>query len=197
MQIDKNRDYQVGPYTYRNFITLILEEKLLILRERNHPDVKKWMFTKEDIKEDSHLAYIEGLKKREDAFYWLMEREGKPVGVLSIIHCDYAKEEGEPGYYLFASEQEGGYGLEMQYYYKKFFFEELGLKNLFGHLLYGNTNAYLMSCFYGAVKDGEMEEDGRRYIVMHTPKENFERVSPNKLVSQFVKYVKSNPVVWE
>ena len=161
MQIDKNRDYQVGPYTYRNFITLTLEEKLMILRERNHLDVKKWMFTKEDISEEGHLAYIEGLKTRDDAYYWLMLRDGKPVGVLSI------------------------------------FFEELGLKNLFGHLLYGNTNAYLMSCFYGAVKDSEMEEDGRKYLVMHTPKENFEKISPVKLVSQFVKYVKANPVVWE
>ena len=127
MQIDKNRDYQVGPYTYRNFITLTIEEKMMILRERNHPDVKKWMFTKEDITEEGHLAYIEGLKTRDDAYYWLMLHDGKPVGVLSIIHCDFENDEGEPGYYLFASEQEGGYGLEMQYYYKKFFFEELGL----------------------------------------------------------------------
>ena len=156
MQIDKNRDYQLGPYTYRNFINLSLDEKLMILRERNHPDVKKWMFTEDDIKEENHLAYIEGLKNCDDAYYWLMEREGKPVGVLSIIHCDFEKEEGEPGYYLFASEQESGYGLEMQYYYKKFFFDVLGLQNLFGHLLSGNTNAYLMTCFFGAVKDGEM-----------------------------------------
>lgn len=197
MQIDKNRTYQVGPYTYRNFITLSLEEKLMILRERNHPDVKKWMFTKEDITEEGHLAYIESLKTRDDAYYWLMERDGAPVGVLSIIHCDFEKEEGEPGYYLFASEQEGGNGLEMQYYYKKFFFEELGLKNLFGHLLYGNTNAYLMSCFYGAVKDGEMEEGGRKYLIMHTPKENFEKILPKKLASQFIKFVKAHPVLWE
>ena len=79
MQIDKNRTYQAGPYTYRNFITLSLEEKLMILRERNHPDVKKWMFTKEDITEEDHLAYIEGLKNRDDAYYWLMERDGVPV----------------------------------------------------------------------------------------------------------------------
>lgn len=197
MLIDKNKTYQVGPYTYRNFITLSLEEKLMILRERNHPDVKKWMFTKEDIQEESHLAFIEGLKDRDDKYYWLMEREGEAVGVLSIIHCDFEKEEGEPGYYLFASQQDGGTGLEMQYYYKKFFFDTLGAKNIFGHLLYGNTNAYLMSCFFGAVKDGEVTEDGRRYLVMHTPKESFEKISPEKLTQQFVKYARANRVVWE
>lgn len=197
MLIDKEKDYQVASFTYRNFINLSEEDKLMILRERNHPDVKKWMFTNEDIKEESHLAFINGLKKRDDAYYWLMLREGKPIGVLSIIHCDFQKEEGEPGYYLFAAEQDSGIGLEMQFCYKKFFFETLGMKNLFGHILYGNTNAYLMSCFFGAVKDGEMTEDGRHYLLMHTPKENFERIVPDKLIMQFVKYVKANPVKWD
>jgi len=197
MQIDKNRDYQVGPYTYRNFITLSLEEKLMILRERNHPDVKKWMFTKNDILEEDHLAYIESLKTRNDAYYWLMEYDRKPVGVLSIIHCDLQKEEGEPGYYLFASQQDTGNGLEMQYCYKKLFFDILGIQKLVGHVLYGNTNAYLMSCFYGAETVCEIVDDGRRYLEVHTSKVNFEKVSPLKLVSQFVKYVKANPVVWE
>lgn len=197
MLIDKLKDYKVGPYTYRNFITLTLEEKLMILKQRNHPDVKKWMFTEEDIKESDHLAFINGLAHRTDAYYWLMERDGNAIGVLSIIHCDDEKNEGEPGYYLFASEQDSGWGLEMQYYYKKFFFEELGLNNLFGYLLYGNTNAYLLSCFFGAEKDGELMDKGHKYIVMHTPKQNFEKISPQKLTSQFVKYVKANPVVWE
>ena len=86
MLIDKEKDYQVASFTYRNFINLSEEDKLMILRERNHPDVKKWMFTNEDIKEESHLAFINGLKKRDDAYYWLMLRECKPIGVL-IISC--------------------------------------------------------------------------------------------------------------
>ncbi len=197
MQIDKYKEYQVGSYSYRSFTTLSLDEKLMVLRERNHPDVKKWMFTKEDIKEEEHLSFIEGLKSRDDAFYWLMKYDGKPVGVLSIIHCDLNEEEGEPGYYLFASEQDAGNGLEMQYCYKKFFFEILGVKKLIGHLLYGNTNAFLMSGFFGAVKVGEFMEDDRRYIVVHTLKESFDKISPFKLASQFIKYVKTNPIVWE
>lgn len=197
MLIDRNKEYHVGPFTYCNFIILSMDEKLMILRERNHPDVKKWMFTKDDITEKSHLAFIDSLKTRNDAYYWLMKYEGKPVGVLSIIHCDFEKLEGEPGYYLFATEQESGNGLEMQYYYKCFFFNVLGIKKLVGHVLYGNTNAFLMSCFYGAVKVGEITQDGRRYIVVHTSKDSFDKINPVKLISQFVKYVKANPVVWE
>ena len=197
MLIDRNIDYQVGPFTYRNFIALTHEEKIMILRERNHPDVKKWMFTKDNISETSHLSFIENLKDREDAYYWLMDYYGVPIGVLNLVHCNYENEEAEPGYYLFASKQDSGNGLEMQYYYKKFFFELLGVKKLVGHVLYGNTNAYLMSRFYGAVSTGEIIQDGRRYLVVHTAKEDFEKIEPSRLAMQFVKYVKANPIIWE
>ena len=197
MLIDKNKEYQVGSYTYRNFVDLSLDEKLMILRERNHPDVKKWMFTNEDISVENHLAFIEGLTTRNDAFYWLMEYEKKPVGVLNIIHCDFEKSEGEPGYYLFASEQNSGNGLEMQYCYKKLFFDIFGVKNLIGHVLYGNTDAYQMSCFYGAETIGEIIQDGRKYLVVQTSSENFKKILPSRLALQYIKYIKSNPVLWE
>lgn len=197
MLIDKCKTYTVGEYTYRNFVTLSKEELLMILRERNQPDVKKWMFTNDDIGEDEHLAFAEGLKNRDDVFYWLMEYSGESIGVLSLIHVDYDRKEGEPGYYLFASQQNSGIGLEMQYSYKKLFFDQLGLNSLPGNILRGNTTAYQMSSFFGAVEDGIIERDGRKYIAMHTPKENFEKIGERKLTSQFIRYIKTHPVSWE
>lgn len=197
MFIDKFETYAEGDYTYRNFVTLSKDELLLILRERNHPDVKKWMFNNEDIQEGDHLAFVEGLKNRNDAYYWLMEYKGVPIGVLSLIHINYEMEEGETGYYLFASHQDSGLGLDMQFHYKKLFFSHLGVRNLPGEILWGNTNAYQMSLFFGAEVDGTMEREGRKYVVMHTSKENFEKIEGRKLTSKFIKYIKSHPVSWE
>ena len=142
MQIDKSKDYKILSYTFRNFINLTFREKRMVLHERNHPDVKKWMFTNEDIREKDHLRFIDSLVDRNDAFYWLVERDDVPVGVLSIVHCNYEKNEGESGYYLFSAQQDSGIGLELQYAYKKFFFETVGVENLPGHILYGNTTDY-------------------------------------------------------
>ena len=91
MQIDKSKDYKILSYTFRNFINLTFREKRMVLHERNHPDVKKWMFTNEDIREKDHLRFIDSLVDRNDAFYWLVERDDVPVGVLSIVHCNYEK----------------------------------------------------------------------------------------------------------
>lgn len=197
MQIDKFKTYVLEDYTYRNFVTLSREELLNILKERNHPDVKKWMFTKDDILEKDHLNFVEGLKNRDDAFYWLMEYKGVPIGVLSLIRINYELEEGETGYYLFASQQDSGIGLDMQFHYKKLFFTLFGVRNLPGEILWGNTNAYQMSMFLGAIVDGTIEQNGRKYIVMHTPKENFEKIEERKLTSQFIKYIKTHPVSWK
>lgn len=197
MFINKFKNYIVGEFTYRNFITLSRDELLMILKERNHPDVKKWMFTNDDILENDHFSFVDSLKNRNDAYYWLMEYHGVPIGVLSLIHIDYDLEEGEAGYYLFASQQNSGIGLDMQFYYKKLFFNHFGMRNLPGTIMWGNSNAYQMSLFLGAVVDNTIEQNGRKYIVMHTPKENFEIIDDYKLSSQFIKYIKSHPVLWE
>lgn len=197
MLIDKFKTYAIGEFTYRNFVTLSRDELLKVLKERNHPDVKKWMYTNDDIQEKDHLSFVEGLKTRNDAYYWLMAYKGEPIGVLCLIHVDYELEQGEPGYYLFASQQNSGIGLDMQYNYKKLFFTHFGLRNLPGNILWGNTNAYLMSMFLGAVSDGTIEHDGRKYIVMHTPRENFELIDDHKLTSRFIKYIKTHPVSWK
>lgn len=197
MLIDKYKDYVVGDYTFRNFVNLSKDELLMILRERNHPDVKKWMFTIEDIQEKDHLEYAEHLKTRDDAFYWLIMHKDEPIGVLSLLHCDYNKEEGVTGYYLFASQQDSGIGLDMQFHYKKFFFDILEVKNLPGEILWGNTSAYQMSMFFGQVVDGVEIREGRKYIIAHTPKENFDKIEYRKLASQFIKFIKANPVKWE
>lgn len=197
MYINKLKTYSIGEYTYRNFVTLSRDELLMILKERNHPDVKKWMITNDNIQEKDHLSFVDGLKNRNDAYYWLMEYKGNPIGVLSLIHVDYDLEEGEPGYYLFASQQDSGIGLDMQYNYKNLFFTHIGLQNLPGNILWGNTNAYQMSMFLGAVSDGTIERNGRKYVVMHTPRENFEKIDARKLTSRFIKYIKTHPVSWD
>lgn len=197
MQIDKYLDYKVGKFTYRNFVTLSKEEQLMVLRERNNPAVKKWMFTQEDIREEDHLRFIEGLKERTDAYYWLMLMDGNPVGVLSLLHCDEQKASGEPGYYLFADYADSGVGLEMHYCYKKLFFEEFGLEVLPGYILVGNTSAYQLACFFGAERCGTKVEEGRTYVAMQTRRERFLQVEGDKLASRFVRFLKSNKVVWE
>ena len=45
-----------------NFIDLELEEKEMILKWRNHPEIRKWMYNQDEIKLEEHLSFIESLK---------------------------------------------------------------------------------------------------------------------------------------
>lgn len=193
MYIDKNKDYVIGSFRFRNFINLNSNEKLMILKERNHPDVKKWMFTNNDILEEDHICFINSLKNRNDAFYWLIERNGMAIGVLSIVKCDYDKGEGESGYYLFANYQKSGFGLELHYAYKKLFFNTFSFKRLLGHIQVGNDNSYYLTAFFGGKKNGIIEIDNQKYYDMYTDKEQFLNVLPDKLASRFIKFLKTSP----
>ena len=197
MKIIKNMDYTSGDFRYRNFTTLSVDELLMILRERNHPDVKKWMYTDEDIEESSHLAFVENLKTRDDAFYWLMLYREEPIGVLSLVHCDYDKNEADPGYYLFANYQNAGIGLEMHVGYKNFMFHQLGVDTLASNILYGNSSAMQLTLFFGGQIGKEKIIDGKRFVSVRTTKEDYDAVDKNRLTLNFVKYIKKNPIKWE
>ncbi len=47
---------------YTKFQDLSLEEKKEVLEWRNHPEIRKWMYNKEEITLENHLKFIENLK---------------------------------------------------------------------------------------------------------------------------------------
>ena len=57
-----------------NFIDLKLEEKEMILKWRNHPDIRKWMYNQDEIKFEEHLNFIDSLKLRKDKLYFLVKK---------------------------------------------------------------------------------------------------------------------------
>lgn len=74
MNIDKEKEYTFGNYTYVNFTQLSRDELVTILKWRNHPDIRMCMNTTEPIPLEGHLAFCESLKNREDKFYWMIKK---------------------------------------------------------------------------------------------------------------------------
>lgn len=197
MLIDRDRVYTVGIYSYKNFVSLSKEEIKLVWEWRNHDKTRKWMINQNKITRENHLTFLGKLKIREDAFYWLMFRENKPIGVLSIVNVDYLRLECDPGYYLAPDLDGTGLGLEMHYHYKQLIFNYLGFDCLVSHILFGNTNAYQLSLFFGAEKEGEEHINGEKYVIVRTPKSRFNKIRREKLINQFVKFNRENPIKWE
>lgn len=82
-----------------NFTDLSLNEKKMLLEWRNHPKIRRWMFTRDKIELTNHLNYIESLKKKQDRLYFLVKKEEKPIGVIDFTNIDEKNKTTEFGIY--------------------------------------------------------------------------------------------------
>ncbi|WP_309498784.1 UDP-4-amino-4,6-dideoxy-N-acetyl-beta-L-altrosamine N-acetyltransferase [Sulfurovum sp.] len=80
-----------------NFTDLTLGQKKMILEWRNHPDVRKWMYTDDEIALKDHVEFIESLNNRKDKVYFLLQNETESIGVIDFT--DITKDSCEFGLY--------------------------------------------------------------------------------------------------
>jgi len=71
-----------------NFIELTYDEKLMVLEWRNHPDVKKWMYTTENIEKEAHLKFIVSLKNNKNKLYFVVKQKDKYLGVIDFTELN-------------------------------------------------------------------------------------------------------------
>lgn len=67
-----------------NLIDLNHEQKKMILGWRNHPDVRKWMYSKDIIAYDEHIAFLNSLHSRKDEYYFLIKKNKQYIGVIDL-----------------------------------------------------------------------------------------------------------------
>jgi len=194
MNIEKDKIYSYKDYSYKNFVVLSEGELKMILSWRNSLEVRQWMMNTEPIELKSHLEYVKQLKNRIDVFYWLIMRKEIPVGVLNITNVDFSDSTGVPGFYLSPALLHKGEGILVLQNYKEFLLDVLGFEQLFGHNYIENINALQLSLFFGAVVDGLIEKNGRKYVSLTLKKDKFKYYDTGRLMYSFVKFNRNNPV---
>lgn len=163
IQIDKHKIYESHGYRFKNFICLTAEEKLMILNWRNHENVRKMMVNKDIIPLENHLAFIDGLKDRDDCYYWLViDPNGTNIGVLDVIHVNEKEDIGEMGYYL--NQEEMGKGFEFMIECNYFVCHKLKLKYNMVTIDMSNRDILLFNMYLGATFEGIKEIDGIKYL---------------------------------
>jgi UDP-2,4-diacetamido-2,4,6-trideoxy-beta-L-altropyranose hydrolase/UDP-4-amino-4,6-dideoxy-N-acetyl-beta-L-altrosamine N-acetyltransferase len=71
-----------------NYINLNEDEKNLALKMRNHPQVKKWMYSQEKISKKNHHTFIENLSIASTKRYFLVKYKSNIVGVINFSEID-------------------------------------------------------------------------------------------------------------
>ncbi len=77
-----------------HFIELSNDEKKMVLKWRNHSNVKKWMYNTENILLENHLNFIKTLANQKDKIYFLVKSHQKYIGVIDFtnitsIDCEF------------------------------------------------------------------------------------------------------------
>lgn len=192
--ICRNEIYNFENYTFKNYVQLTDLEKLMILDWRNHFNNRKWMFNQSLIKLDDHLRFIESLENVSDRMYWLVQKDGEPIGGLNLIHIQN-NEIAEIGYFLDPNKQGGGLGLDFVFKSIKFAFEVLGIKLLQGNVMDKNKAAYLLNSFLGFkyIKEytEEIDKSSFKFHYCELKKEDFyNNIVTKNDIEQFVKFYK-------
>ncbi|GAB6045677.1 UDP-4-amino-4,6-dideoxy-N-acetyl-beta-L-altrosami ne N-acetyltransferase [Caminibacter profundus] len=105
----------------KNFVNLTLNEKKEVLEWRNHPEIRKWMYNKEEIPLKNHLEFIESLKKDKSKLYFKMDN----IGVINYKISNNTAEIG-----LHKNPEKKGVGKILMQKLIDYGFNELNLKTL-------------------------------------------------------------------
>lgn len=136
------RDWHIDGFDFINYTHLTLEQKLEVLGCRNDESVRRWMCNTGVIEESSHLAYIEGLKERDDAFYWAVYRDGVFCGGVSLV--DLKDSTADEGIFLNPAMTGRGLGTEISRASFKLYFDIIGLNSIYSLVDENNTAALKM-----------------------------------------------------
>ncbi|MCE8038919.1 UDP-2,4-diacetamido-2,4,6-trideoxy-beta-L-altropyranose hydrolase [Halomonas sp. MCCC 1A11062] len=111
-----------------------------VLAWRNHPDVRRFMYTQRMITLDEHLTWFERARQTPERHLLIYEQDGQPLGVVNLNVVDTQARRAEWGFYLAPDAPRGsGQGLgRCTLYYA---FATLGLNKLCGEVLADNQRS--------------------------------------------------------
>jgi UDP-4-amino-4,6-dideoxy-N-acetyl-beta-L-altrosamine N-acetyltransferase len=136
----------MNKYKYTEFTKLCEEDVLLVLKWRNDPTIRLWMYNKHEISNLEHSNFITSLSNNTLMKYWLVHRNGSPIGVSSVINI--ANNSGEWGYYLDPQPDARVHSFEFYVQSLKYLFDEIQLEKIYGFTLKDNP-ANVFNDFFG------------------------------------------------
>ncbi len=163
----------------KNFVNLTQEELEKIRMWRNHPEVRRWMYTDHEISKEEHFNFVEKLKRDTRNFYYLVIKEGRAIGVIYLIRLDLRNRNAYFGIYANPEDKVLGAGVVLGTAVLKLVFEVLGLHTLKLEVFESNLRAFELYKKLGFKEEGRLREfvfkDGRwlDVIVMGMTEEEY------------------------
>ena len=123
-----------------------------VLRWRNHPDVRRYMYTQHEITPAEHRAWFERASADRRRHLLIFESDGTPAGFVSFALGDEAGV-ADWGFYL-APEAARGLGQALGTAALEFAFKELKLRKVCGEALEDNERSIKFHERLGFAREG-------------------------------------------
>ena len=160
---------------------------------RNHPDIRKYMYTDHVISAEEHAQWLQSLREGAPAQYFVVYKAGIPVGVVYLTGISARHRSADWGFYLDPARQGGSTGVLIEYALLEYAFNKLKLEKLNAEVLSTNPAVVQLHRKFGFKDEGirraNILKGGQRidvYLLGITPLEWAEsRGRFEKLVSKF------------
>lgn len=131
----------------------------LVRNWRNSKEVSQYMYSENYISEDQQLKWFEKIDNRSDSIYWIIEYNGKKLGLASITGIDPVLQSCFWAFYLGNTDSRGaGIGAKIEYNVLKYVFEELNLNKLRCEVFVTNENVIRMHEKFGFRREAYYRE---------------------------------------
>ena len=145
---------------------------------RNHPEVRKYMYTDHQISEEEHRNWLNMLQTNKSTEAFVIYREQHPIGLVSLSKISSRHATADWAYYLDPNEQGGGVGVLVEYALLEYAFGIVGLSKLNCEVLATNPRVVKLHQKFGFQEEGirrsNIVKDGQRidvYLLRETADE--------------------------
>lgn len=145
----------------------LTHDKIEMLRQwRNDPKIQQFMIYRDYITPEMQEKWFERINN-DNNFYFIIEYEGREVGLINIKDVDYEKKTGEPGMFLYDDNLWNlDVGMRASLCHSDFVWDTLGLETMYIHVLASNTRALQYNLLFGyEVVPGYEQEENKMLII--------------------------------
>jgi len=129
----------------------LTHDKIELVRTwRNHPSISQYMEYRQEITPEMQEAWFRRVSASDTDFYFIIEYQGRDIGLINIKDISYEKKCGEPG--IFVWDQDAlntGISFLAVFCLDDFCMETLGLETVYCHILSDNKRAIRFNKYLG------------------------------------------------
>jgi UDP-4-amino-4,6-dideoxy-N-acetyl-beta-L-altrosamine N-acetyltransferase len=157
--------------TLKNFIDLTHDEAIDVLSWRNHESISTWMYSTQAISLDAHLAFIKSLKTSTDKLYFVVIKNGNPIGVIDLV--DITSTTASLGLYANPFSDRKGIGTIILRALMRYAYDTLELEILRLEYFCDNEKAKTLYEKFDFAPIGKKEQNGQKIICMEHRREHW------------------------